>query len=281
MKGLRDFQRAADDILYDLGPWAADWYVWTVLERAKEACTSKGGMYSWHKKEKQHLAKILDRVIVTPVSYYEDDILGETSHKVVALIQALLNEKEDAEEHDEVYSGLVFVQRRDTVIALSELLAHHPFTKGTFKVASLLGTSDSSSRHSFLDITRKLLRQSQDETLSDFRRGDKNLIISTSVAEEGIDVQACGCVTRWDPPPNMVSWLQSRGRARRKRSTFIVMVADGSSTQEDMMKWDDMANEVIRLCNEPDRILSASEPDIDEEYLEFREPTTGVRTTIA
>src|SRR5258708_36904279 len=30
-KGLRDFQRAAEDICQDIGAWAADWFVWKVV----------------------------------------------------------------------------------------------------------------------------------------------------------------------------------------------------------------------------------------------------------
>lgn len=36
-KGLRDLERAAIDILYSIGSWAADWYVWSVVQHAKKA----------------------------------------------------------------------------------------------------------------------------------------------------------------------------------------------------------------------------------------------------
>ncbi|KIY73904.1 P-loop containing nucleoside triphosphate hydrolase protein [Cylindrobasidium torrendii FP15055 ss-10] len=280
LRGLRDFEQAAEAVLYELGAWSADWYIVTVLDQAKDACKSMGSMPSWHKKEKQHLLTILNAIPATPISYHEDDIADDISNKVVALIQALVNEKEDAEENNETFSGLVFVQRRDVVLSLAELLANHPVTKHTFNVGTLLGTSQSGKRHSFLDITRKLLRQPNETTLSDFRCGDKNLIVATSVAEEGIDVQACGCVIRWDPPPNMVSWLQSRGRARKKRSTFTVMVQNGSTTEEDVGKWEQMANQVADLANQIDRVGETNEPDVEEEDLEYREPSTGALLTL-
>ncbi len=220
------------------------------------------------------MLSLLNQVCVCPVSYYAYDIVEDSSKKVAELVKALLQEKEEFEAANEAFSGLVFVTRRDAVLALTEILTHHPETKDKFKIGSLLGTSDSSYRHSFLDLTRKLLKQSQEETLSDFRIGEKNLIISTSVAEEGIDVQACGCVIRWDPPQNMVSWLQSRGRARRKRSTFIVMFQRGGGDEDDVLKWENTEAEVLRLCNEPERVMTA-EPDEWDEWEEFRVPSTG------
>ncbi|PBL04406.1 P-loop containing nucleoside triphosphate hydrolase protein [Armillaria gallica] len=277
-KGLHDFERTALDILFDLGTWAADWYVSTVLEQAKKACQG-AEMPSWQTREKKYMLSLLNQVCVCPVSYYAYDIVEDSSKKVAELVKALLQEKEEFEAANEAFSGLVFVTRRDAVLALTEILTHHPETKDKFKIGSLLGTSDSSYRHWFLDLTRKLLKQSQEETLSDFRIGEKNLIISTSVAEEGIDVQACGCVIRWDPPQNMVSWLQSRGRARRKRSTFIVMFQRGGGDEDDVLKWESTEAEVLRLCNEPERVMTA-EPDEWDEWEEFRVPSTGALLTL-
>ncbi|KAK0470329.1 uncharacterized protein EV420DRAFT_1258136 [Desarmillaria tabescens] len=278
-KGFHDFERTADDILFDLGAWAADWYVWTVLEQAKKACQGDEMMPSWQTREKKYMLGLLNQVHVCPVSYYAYDIVEDSSQKVAELVKALLQEKQEFEAANEAFSGLVFVTRRDAVLALTEILTHHPQTKEIFKTGSLLGTSDSSHRHSFLDLTRKLLKQSQEETLRDFRIGEKNLIISTSVAEEGIDVQACGCVIRWDPPQNMVSWLQSRGRARRKRSTFIVMFERGGGNEEDVLKWENTEAEVLRLCNASERVMTA-EPDEWEEWEEFRVPSTGALLTL-
>ncbi|KAK0472051.1 hypothetical protein IW261DRAFT_1343854 [Armillaria novae-zelandiae] len=279
-KGLRDFERTATDILFDLGVWAADWYVFTVLEQAKKVCQGAQMMPSWKTLEKNYMLGYLNQVHVCPVSYYDYDIIEDSSNKVAELVKALLQEKEQFEAANEAFSGLVFVMRRDAVLVLTGILTHHPETKDKFKIGSLLGSSDSSYRHSFLDLTRTLLKQSQEETLSDFRIGEKNLIISTSVAEEGIDIQACGCVIRWDPPQNMVSWLQSRGRARRKRSTFVVMFQRGGGDEDDVLKWESTEAEVLRKCNELERVMPTAEPDEWDEREEFRVPSTGALLTL-
>ncbi|KXN86833.1 Dicer-like protein 2 [Leucoagaricus sp. SymC.cos] len=286
LKGLRDFERAAADILFDLGPWAADWFIWRVIEKAKDAANPYNNiMTTWKPTEKDYLLKILNSIILTPISYHPDDIMGESSHKVQQLITALLTEKCETEERGDVYSGLIFVQRRDSVLALAEVLNHHPFTRGQFRIGILLGTSDNAHRHSFLDITRKLAREGQEETVADFRSGELNLIIATAVAEEGLDIQACGSVIRWDLPPNMASWAQSRGRARRKRSTFTLMFARGSRSQQDLQKWEDLERKMVELYQDPMRDL-AMENDImngmeeDEEDEVFEVKSTGARCNL-
>ncbi|KAH7881254.1 uncharacterized protein C8R40DRAFT_1164658 [Lentinula edodes] len=283
-KGLRDFVSSAREILREVGVWAADWYVAEVLQQAKKASqSSEHVMPSWQSQEKAYLLGIINQIMITPVSYNTDDIIDDQSDKVTALIECLLGEKEDAEKENERFSGLIFVQRRDVVLALTELLKHHPVTKSEFEVGSLLGASDNSQRHAFLDITRKFLKRSQDETLTDFKLGDKNLIISTAVAEEGIDVQACGCVIRWDHPPNMASWAQSRGRARKKRSTFIMMFETGSVDQGNVLKWEKLEEEMVARYMDPSRDLAMEENEHDadnEDFPPFRVESTGALLTL-
>lgn len=275
-KGLRDFERAASDILVDLGPWAADWYVWKIVEKAREAANPFNNiMASWKDTEKSHLLKLLGSAVLTPVSYHDGDLMSDCSDKLYRLIQTLLDEKMETDGQDELYSGLVFVQRRDTVIALAEILKNHPFTKNIFRIGFLLGTSDNSRRHSFLDISRKLARESQEETMAEFRSGELNLIIATAVAEEGIDIQACGSVIRWDLPPNMASWAQSRGRARKQRSTFTLMFANGSQDEQNVHKWEKLERQMVELYNDPARdlameaesLIEIDEDDVDEFYI--------------
>jgi len=281
-KGLRDFQRAADDIRQDIGAWAADWFVWKVVERAKDAANPFNNMMvTWKLTEKAYLLDILNQVIAVPVSYYPDDIADDLTDKAEILIDCLLMEKGEAESLDESYSVIIFVQRRDTVLALAEVLNHHPLTKDVFRVGVLLGTSESSHRHSMMDITRVLLRDPQDETIADFKTGEKNLIVSTSVAEEGIDIQACGSVIRWDPPMNMASWVQSRGRARKERSSFTVMFDRGSAHQASVAKWESLEQEMIALYNHPSRQPAPAPEEMDvvddteDDDMEFQVESTG------
>jgi len=282
-KGLRDFERAAEEICQDIGAWAADWFVWKVIERAKDASNPFNNMMvTWKLTEKAYLLSILEQVTAVPASYYPDDIADDLSNKVEVLIDCLLMEKGEAESLDETYSVIIFVQRRDTVLALAEVLKHHPHTKDVFNVGVLLGTSESTHRHSMMDITRTLLREPQDETIADFKAGNRNLIVSTSVAEEGIDIQACGSVIRWDPPMNMASWVQSRGRARKERSSFTVMFDKGNSAhQVSVAKWESLEQQMIALYNDPSRQQASLPEDVDmaddmeDNDMEFQVESTG------
>lgn len=50
-----------------------------------------------------------------------------------------------------------------------------------------------------------------------------NIIIATAMLEEGLDVQSCNLVIRFDPSATVCSFIQSRGRARMQNSDFVLM----------------------------------------------------------
>ncbi|VDC02152.1 unnamed protein product [Peniophora sp. CBMAI 1063] len=280
-KGLRDLHRAVDEICMDVGTWASDWLLFKVLEQARRSqglLPELAGLANT--KETRYLTDNLDRVETPLLSYDDDAILAGCSHKTSVLIDALLAEKESCEGLEEDYRALVFVTRRDAVLSLAELLAHHPRTRNTLRVGCLLGNSESTRRHSFLDITRHLLKQDANKTLNDFRTGDLDVIIATAVAEEGLDIQACNHVVRWDPPPNMVSWAQSRGRARKQRSTFTVMFSDELGATK-IADWHILEERMNELYNQERAKKEELEDDGEElNPREFVHPETGAKLTL-
>lgn len=50
------------------------------------------------------------------------------------------------------------------------------------------------------------------------------LLVATSVAEEGLDIRQCNVVMRFDLAKTVLAYIQSRGRARKPGSDYILMV---------------------------------------------------------
>uniref|UniRef100_A0A0D9XKU7 Uncharacterized protein n=1 Tax=Leersia perrieri TaxID=77586 RepID=A0A0D9XKU7_9ORYZ len=53
------------------------------------------------------------------------------------------------------------------------------------------------------------------------------------VTEEGIDVPNCSCVIRFDLPRTVCSYVQSRGRARKNNSDYVLMIERGNLEQQE------------------------------------------------
>lgn len=88
----------------------------------------------------------------------------------------------------------------------------------------MVGTSASTAK----DMSSK----KQDKILRKFRNHEFNLLIATSVVEEGLDVPRCNLVVRFDFPMTFQSYVQSKGRARAKDSFYIMLLPDGQYTVE-------------------------------------------------
>ncbi|KAI0697912.1 P-loop containing nucleoside triphosphate hydrolase protein [Cytidiella melzeri] len=280
-KGLRDLARTADDIGVELGYWAADWYIWNVLEQVKKQQTLHVGvMASWQAREKAYLLRLVSQVQLVPISYEPKDILAGISPKVQVLISCLKREEQSARIQGDSYSGLIFATRRAAVVGLAEILSRLPSLNERFKVGCLLGTSNSAQRRDFLDITRDLLKQNATQTLKDFKMGDKNVVVATSVAEEGLDIQACGNVIRFNPPDNMVSWAQSRGRARRQKSTYIVMFGNDPTAISKILEWEQTEQEMVALYTDVNRVQEEDSHDELDEPIQFQVESTGALLTL-
>lgn len=72
-----------------------------------------------------------------------------------------------------------------------------------------------------------LHQKKQKDTIKLFRDGDLNLLISTSVAEEGLDIKECNVVVRYGLLTNEIAQQQASGRARAENSVYSVVATEG------------------------------------------------------
>lgn len=91
------------------------------------------------------------------------------------------------------------------------------------------------------------------QVLRKFRAHETNLLIATSIVEEGVDIPKCNLVVRFDLPTEYRSYVQSKGRARAPISNYI-MLADTDkikSFEEDLKTY----KAIEKVCGQ--RIMPA------------------------
>ncbi|GAB1214312.1 Dicer-like protein 2 [Aspergillus terreus] len=243
-ESLRRFVERSCHIFQELGGWAVDYFIHASIRRLREKIDDSALMLDWDNEEKEYLASFLSNIATIqsdPPRRPEDFI---PSPKLEALISFL------SSTDDSTFSGLIFAKQRATVTVLATLLSVHPLTKDRFRCAAFVGWSGGGNRK---DLIGELLSmQMQRDTLSEFRSGQKNLIVATDVLEEGIDISACSVVICYDKPANVKSFVQRRGRARRKESTFAILFSTDDELC-DLRKWQLLEEAMIEAYQDDER----------------------------
>ena len=77
----------------------------------------------------------------------------------------------------------------------------------------------------------KMTITDQVETIKGFREDQYNLLIATSVLEEGIDIPACNLVIRYQKVTSDIAKVQTQGRARAANSQSFSIISSESGKQ--------------------------------------------------
>uniref|UniRef100_A0A8D0ENA9 ribonuclease III n=1 Tax=Strix occidentalis caurina TaxID=311401 RepID=A0A8D0ENA9_STROC len=108
----------------------------------------------------------------------------------------------------------------------------------------------------------------QEEVLRKFRAHETNLLIATSIVEEGVDIPKCNLVVRFDLPTEYRSYVQSKGRARAPISNYI-MLADTDkikSFEEDLKTYKAIEKILRNKCSKSvDTNETDAEPIVDDD----------------
>lgn len=125
---------------------------------------------------------------------------------------------------------IVFTQYRDTL----EMI-HDKLEKEGIKSAKFFGQAAK-------DGEKGLTQKEQKNIIKSFKKGEFDVLISTSVAEEGIDIPAVDLVILYEPVPSEVRMIQRRGRTGRKRTGRVkVLITEG--TRDEGYYWSSIRKE--------------------------------------
>uniref|UniRef100_A0A3Q2YLM6 RNA helicase n=1 Tax=Hippocampus comes TaxID=109280 RepID=A0A3Q2YLM6_HIPCM len=112
--------------------------------------------------------------------------------------------------------GIVFSKTRKSTSCLHQwVLANDSLRSAGIKSAIITGSAGMTQVH-------------RDKTIRNFRLGSVNLLIATSVAEEGLDIPQCNLVVRYGLLTNEIAQQQANRRARAQDSHYSLVAERGS-----------------------------------------------------
>ena len=158
----------------------------------------------------------------------DDDDESTKSATYVQLVHELVTWWDRCTDARQSKMALVLVRKRSTASALVKLLERCPsLQRRQISVVYIVGHGSGGS-----DAGMTVQRQAR--TLHDIQHGKYNVIVATSVAEEGVDLPECDIVIQLDAPDCVRALVQVRGRARKTGSRFIAFCHD--ATQKSQLK---------------------------------------------
>lgn len=132
---------------------------------------------------------------------------GEEHPKVFAVLDVLRDYR--------ARKAIVFAQYRSTVKMLVEIINNNGF-----KASAFIGKKGG------------ITQEQQKSVIQDFRDGKFNILVASSIGEEGIDIPGVDAVVFYEPIPNEIRNIQRRGRTGRFSAGEIYIIsANGTKDQ--------------------------------------------------
>jgi Fanconi anemia group M protein len=116
--------------------------------------------------------------------------------------------------------ALVFTHYRDTARKVVEIL-----TENGIKASRFVGQAKR-------ELDMGMDQNEQSAILQSFRDGEFDVLVATSIAEEGLDIPQVDLVVFYEPIPSEIRYIQRRGRTGRKSSGRVIILAAKDTIDE-------------------------------------------------
>ncbi|MCC4769692.1 DEAD/DEAH box helicase [Methanosarcina sp. DH2] len=180
----------------------------------------------------------------------------DIEHPKLELARKIVSEQLEENPDSRV---IVFTNYRDTAEIVANALSDAPGIVPTRFVGQ-------GSRHKDKGLTQK----QQAEILDKFRAGEYNVLVATSVAEEGLDIPSTDMVLFYEPIPSEIRSIQRKGRTgRQQKGRVIVLVTKG--TRDEAYYWSSKSKEkrMLNSMHGLEAILTPKAPKKSSELSDF------------
>ncbi len=217
------------------------------LEKLKNEAESRGG--SKASKRLMDFPEMKDILAKLKDLDQEHPKIG----KVAEVVEEQIEKKKDSRI-------IVFTNYRNTSTKVKNRLDN----LDGVRPARFIGQSDKEG-------DKGLKQAEQIETIEDFESGEFNVLVATSVGEEGLDIPATDLVIFYEPVPSEIRTIQRRGRTARRREGKVVILIT-KDTRDEAYYWSSknrekkMHRNLMRLRDDLESKISVGDPmEMDEE----------------
>lgn len=184
-----------------------------------------------------HMSELLETQGIHPLRKYVKKIEEKNSKSAKRLmlnpkfaeIKELIFDKE--EDHPKLKKLVELVKKLDG----KKMIVFAQYRDQISKIEDELGKNGVSAKQ-FVGKKDGFTRKMQESIISEFRNDEFNVMVASSIGEEGLDIPAVDAVIFYEPIPSEIRSIQRRGRAARlkKGEVYVLMT---KNTRDEYYHW--------------------------------------------
>ena len=188
-----------------------------------------------------HMLELLETQGVSPFLKYIEKLKASESKGAKRILASEELEKilklVEGREHPKMKKLLEIVNERRE----KKMIIFTQYRERLGDIVSLLKQSGLKAE-AFIGQRKGMTQEIQKKALEDFRNDVFNIMVATSIGEEGLDVPSVDTVIFYEPIPSEIRSIQRRGRAgRAKAGEVLILVTSG--TQDEGFYWSSIRRE--------------------------------------
>ena len=173
----------------------------------------------FQKTKKNSLKRFINNSSIIKIQKLTDELLNSnTLHPKISTLTNIVNKQLDTKPDSKI---IIFSNYKATTSFIVDKLTNIE----KIKPHRFVGQSSSS-------YGKGLTQKEQKSIMNDFKTGKFNVLVSTSVGEEGLDVAQCDMVIFYDVTPSATRLIQRSGRTGRKRTGKIIILITKNTKEE-------------------------------------------------
>ncbi len=164
--------------------------------------------------------------------------IPETENPLLIGIESILEQKFRS---NRLSRAIVFVRTKNHTIALKKWLSGRGNLREIGIVSDLIT--------GYTGMGDEMTRERQINVLKKFSEGSINVLVATSVAEEGLDIPDCNLVIRYQHVSSDIAKIQAEGRARADDSDCYTVLSTSNNFKSQEVKNQGLILQVVHFMN--------------------------------
>ena len=180
----------------------------------------------------KHLYSIFENMKNRLCEIFEKNNLFYQSNRIIKMFKEI----EEIFIENKESKIIIFVENRIVAYYLEGVITKFLMEKykNRYQCTTVIGVNKKKNQNRAIINPSNTIKQ-LNEKINGFNKGNYNILIGTGAIEEGLDIQSCNIVMVFTELRTPKSYIQMKGRARKKKSKFLTFSFYPDKTKKNIL----------------------------------------------